>query len=57
MNVKLILGIIGGFFGSVILLLLIGFLLMGRLSKRGGCPLKTQSNTATTTSNSDTDFL
>jgi hypothetical protein len=55
MNWKLALGVVGGFFGSVIVLLLIGFTLMNKMGK-GGCPLKSQPQTQTTAS-SDTDYL
>jgi hypothetical protein len=57
MNLKLILGVVGGFFASVIVLLLIGFALMSKMG-RGGCPLKTQSQTQSlTTSSSNEDYL
>jgi len=54
MNWKLALGIVGGFLGSVVVLLLIGFALMSKVGK-GGCPLRSQPQTQSQTTPSSSD--
>jgi hypothetical protein len=59
MNFKLVAGIVGGFFGTVIVLLTVGFLLMRKVGS-GGCPLKSNNSMQTqpqNTATSSEDYL